>query len=402
MKRILTTVVLALTGLLAIAQPQDGLVAYYSFDACDATDDLGNGADGIISGNAICGCGVSGSGLRLDGNTMVQFLGNLEQTFKAEFTISFFILPDPSGNSTMSILSKSEVCGIDSTLELRYNPVSKTVGLTLSQHANSSVRTTYRVPDNRCYHHITFVRRTRELLVYYDGVQVGLMPSVALVDVTNDGILTLGGSPCLANGEVPYRGVIDELRLYNRALTSSEVAELYIPSDKITSPDTILFTGTDMQVRLPSTCASSITWQPALGVSETDIAQPILAPLTSTDYNVTLDYGFCRAMDTIRITVADSSDLTCDHVFFPNGFTPNGDGLNDVWGMSNLVFLGDFISLQVFDRWGGRVFEATEPNQFWDGTLNGTQLDPGPFAYIFTYRCLEEEKRKAGSVMLIR
>lgn len=387
---------------MASGQPMDGLIAYYSFDACDATDDLGNGADGIISGNALCGCGVSGAGLRLDGSTMVQFLGNLEQSFKAEFTISLFFIPEPAGNSIMSMLSKSEICGIDSTLEMRYNPVAREVNLSLSQHANNLVRTQYRLPANRCYHHITFVRRNRELLVYYDGVQVGASPSVAFVDVTNDGLLSFGGSPCLANGEVPFRGVIDELRIYNRALTSSEVEELYLPVDNIISPDTILFTGTSMQVRLPITCAGNISWQPATGVSNSAEAQPILTPLVSTDYVVTLDYDFCRAMDTIQITVADSSDLTCDHVFFPNGFTPNGDGINDVWGMSNLVFLGDFVSLQVFDRWGGRVFEALTPSDQWDGTINGKQLDPGPFAYMFTYTCGGQEKRKAGTVMLLR
>ncbi len=53
-----------------------------------------------------------------------------------------------------------------------------------------------------------------------------------------------------------FRGVLDELRFYNRALTSFEVQDLYIPVDKITSPDTVLFTGTSMQVRLPVTCAS--------------------------------------------------------------------------------------------------------------------------------------------------
>src|SRR5690606_18119132 len=66
------------------AQPLDGLVAYYSFDACDAREDTGSGADGIIMGNAACGCGVQSNGLRLDGNTSVQILADFDVLFTAD------------------------------------------------------------------------------------------------------------------------------------------------------------------------------------------------------------------------------------------------------------------------------------------------------------------------------
>ena len=153
------------------AQPIDGLIAYYSFDACDAKDDTGGGADGIIVGNATCGCGVLGNGLRFDGNTIVQILGNPDVLFADDFTISFFVQPDPQGNNVMNILSKSEVCGIDSTVELRYNPGLREMSLTMSQHANLSFRSAYRLPVTRCYHHIVFVRRDRDLYLYYDDVE---------------------------------------------------------------------------------------------------------------------------------------------------------------------------------------------------------------------------------------
>lgn len=383
-------------------QPTDGLVAYYSFDACDATEDTGSGADGIIMGNAICGCGVKGNGLQFDGNTTVQILGNLDLLFGDDFTISFFMLPDPQSPATMDILSKSEICGIDSTVELRYNPANRNISLTMSEHANNSFRSFYALPATRCYHHIAFVRSDRNIYVYYDGIQQPLTGSMFFVKIENDGILTLGGGPCLANGEVSFRGVLDELRMYNRALNSSEVQELNSPIDDITTPDTVLFTGTSMQVRLPVTCASSIQWTPSGGVSNTGIAQPILNPPATTTYEVELDYGFCVAHDSIQITVADSADLDCNKVFFPTGFTPNGDNINDDWGMSNVVFLGEFISLQVFDRWGGELFRSDIQSTLWDGTFNGEDLMPGLYVYQFHYNCNGEERRKTGSVTLIR
>ncbi len=234
------------------------------------------------------------------------------------------------------------------------------------------------------------------------GVEKSKTPSMALVRIINDGILTLGAGPCLANGDVRFRGVLDELRFYSRALTTFEVQELYIPVDKITSPDTVLFTGSSMQVKLPVTCASSVQWSPSTGVSNTTIAQPTFTPPATTLYGVNLNYGFCQAFDSIKVTIADSSDLDCDKVFFPTGFTPNQDNINDDWGFSNTVFLGQFVSLEVYDRWGGQVFSALDPNNRWDGTNNGEEISPGQYTYLFTYTCEGQERKKAGSVVMIR
>ncbi len=402
MRTLILNLTLLFSSLAVFAQPTDGLVGYYSFDACDATEETGLGTDGLIIGNATCGCGVSGNGLQFDGSTSVQILSNIDLIFANDFTISFFILPNPQGNAIMDILSKSEVCGIDSTMELKYNPVTRSMSLALSQQANLSTKATYALPVDRCYHHITFVRQSRELLMYYDGVQVALSASSTIVRIINNGILTIGAGPCLANGEVQFRGTLDELRFYNRALSTQEVRQLYLPVDKITSPDTVLFTGTAMQVRLPITCASSINWSPSAGVSNTMIAEPQLSPTSSTVYDVFLNYGFCQAFDSIKVTVADTADLSCNKIFFPSGFTPNGDNLNDTWGMSNVVFLGDFLALEIYDRWGGQVFRTMDPTMDWDGSKDGELLMPGQYIYMFTYKCDGEERRKSGSVVMIK
>jgi hypothetical protein len=282
-----------------MAQPVDGLLAYYSFDACDATDDSGGGTNGIIMGNALCGCGAQSNGFKFDGNTTIQLLGSTDVLFGADFTISLFLQPDPQGNATMNILSKSEACGIDSTVELRYNPVTREVSLTLSQQSNNSFRSAYILPADRCYHHIVFVRRDRDVFCYYDGIEQSKIGSTAFVKVLNNGVFTIGGGPCQANGEVPFRGTLDEIRFYNRALTSLEVQELNLPVDKITSPDTVLFTGSSMQIRLPQTCATSVQWTPTAGVNTPNIAEPVITPPATTIYSVRMNYGFCQATDSI-------------------------------------------------------------------------------------------------------
>ena len=175
-----------------------------------------------------------------------------------------------------------------------------------------------------------------------------------------------------------------------------------MPVDRIVSPDTVLFTGTSMQIRLPVTCASSISWSPTTGVNPPNIAEPIISPPATNVYYVNFDYGFCQATDSIRITVADSADLECENVFFPTGFTPNGDKINDDWGMSNVVFLGEFVSLQVYDRWGGEIFQSDTQAERWDGTRGGEEIMPGQYIYYFNFKCSGEEKQKVGSVVMIR
>ena len=67
-----------------------------------------------------------------------------------------------------------------------------------------------------------------------------------------------------------------------------------------------------------------------------------------------------------------------------------------------MVFLGQFRSLDVYDRWGGKVFSATDPSEHWDGTLNGEVVNPGQFLYQFIYTCEGQERKKTGAFVLIR
>ncbi|MDZ4752227.1 MAG: PKD domain-containing protein [Flavobacteriales bacterium] len=54
-------------------------------------------------------------------------------------------------------------------------------------------------------------------------------------------------------------------------------------------------------------------------------------------------------------------------IFAPNAFTPDGDGINDVWQIIGKGFADENFKLIVFDRWGNQVFSATTPHQSWTG-----------------------------------
>lgn len=68
--------------------------------------------------------------------------------------------------------------------------------------------------------------------------------------------------------------------------------------------------------------------------------------------------------------------------YIPNTFTPNGDGLNDTFGVSGEA-INDF-SMKIFNRWGKLIYETTNPNQRWDGRFEGEISLEGTYAYVIT------------------
>ncbi|MFM9008177.1 MAG: gliding motility-associated C-terminal domain-containing protein [Bacteroidota bacterium] len=69
-------------------------------------------------------------------------------------------------------------------------------------------------------------------------------------------------------------------------------------------------------------------------------------------------------------------------IYVPNAFTPNGDGMNDTWGVVGEAI--EEFDLQVFNRWGQLVYETSNPNAHWDGTHMGNQVPMGTYVYKVT------------------
>ena len=91
--------------------------------------------------------------------------------------------------------------------------------------------------------------------------------------------------------------------------------------------------------------------------------------------------------------------LSLYNVFTPNVFSPNDDGINDVFTI--LAAHGDILDrdLFVYDRWGSLVFRGTE----WDGKIGGEPANPGVFTYVFQILMEDGIKRQfSGTVTLLR
>jgi len=86
-------------------------------------------------------------------------------------------------------------------------------------------------------------------------------------------------------------------------------------------------------------------------------------------------------------------------VHIPNVFTPNGDGINDLFYADSVNYtVNRFL---IYDRWGVLVFESV-PGQPWDGNFNNKECSDGTYYYTFSYKWNGEDDSVAGFVTLIR
>ena len=109
------------------------------------------------------------------------------------------------------------------------------------------------------------------------------------------------------------------------------------------------------------------------------------------------EYG-CTDSDSISITINESG-----LVYIPNSFTPNGDGLNDIFKpICTYIQPVDF-NMYIFNRWGNEVFRTSDINAGWDGTINGQKVHQvTEFNFIIFYRDLTGKPfKESGSVLLI-
>ncbi|MEM9856078.1 MAG: gliding motility-associated C-terminal domain-containing protein [Bacteroidota bacterium] len=90
-----------------------------------------------------------------------------------------------------------------------------------------------------------------------------------------------------------------------------------------------------------------------------------------------------------------------NNIYFPNAFTPNGDGNNDTFSVKGRFIVN--YDLRIFNRWGEEVFNTTDPDVSWDGTREGKSLPLGAYAFKVDIKDQAgQEITEAGTVLLLR
>jgi gliding motility-associated-like protein len=403
-----TFLCLFLTCSLMAQNLDDGLIAHFPFDGYPIVDKSGNGNKAISNGDTTLACGAEGNSLRFDGlSTGILFIGPaVFDNFKTgPFAVSFYFKPSNQvGNATLDILSKRQGCNSDSVFAIRYTPVSNTISVELSENVNNRSVIVQRLDFNRCWQHIVVVREFQRLALYINGRLAQTSYAPKRVNITNAAPLRLAGSPCLTTTDRRFSGFLDELRIYNRPLTDDEVGLLYRAPDRIANKDTIMFLGSTINVNSTNTCATDFKWTPAADVDSPLVAKTIIKPRAGGyfKYVLTMKEAQCTSVDTLRVTVIDPKTLACDQVFLPKAFTPNGDGPNDYFFISNPYAIEELLDFEILDAWGARMFYTVDKFAKWDGTFGGKSLNPGVYVWKTRFKCKDEIKSNFGSVTIIK
>jgi gliding motility-associated-like protein len=150
-----------------------------------------------------------------------------------------------------------------------------------------------------------------------------------------------------------------------------------IPLPKATfGPDTVLCLGQSILLDASTTGDPEYLWQNGA----TDPVQAVAEP--GGTYSVTASNICGEKTASITISFED-----CREVYFPNAFSPNGDGINDVFMPFDGGDVGVVHSLRVFDRWGELVFQFYDftPNVLaagWNGFFKGKNASQGVYAWL--------------------
>ncbi|MBS1566947.1 MAG: PKD domain-containing protein [Bacteroidetes bacterium] len=139
-------------------------------------------------------------------------------------------------------------------------------------------------------------------------------------------------------------------------------------------------------------------WRPSAGLSNAAVRTPTATLQNETTFFIDMQSAAgCITTDTLLVRIFRNND-----VFVPTGFTPDGDGRNDVFRVT-LVQAREFHYLRVFNRSGRMIFETTDATRGWDGSWNGRPQPADTYMWSCEAIGLDGKLiRKSGSVTLIR
>jgi gliding motility-associated-like protein len=201
-------------------------------------------------------------------------------------------------------------------------------------------------------------------------------------------------------------------KFFYRADTSQNLVTLYIPRRCDTLKDSIALYWLDPRLTPPLYTVDSSYCKQAEGAVKLTLTNrnDYLSYLWKGD---SLPYIFVNTLGTTKFFAKnlcyekyfDIPPYSCplDPIGLPSAFSPNGDKLNDSWGLQgakNIILH----SLSIYNRWGEKVFETTNPNHVWDGSYKGEPTPLGSYQYYIDYEYTPQGIRKnhRGEVSVVR
>ena len=151
---------------------------------------------------------------------------------------------------------------------------------------------------------------------------------------------------------------------------------------------------------------AELSWTPDLYVDFVGVDRFVVKGIQDVTYvAVAESYEGCQFVDSLVVRVGDDAV----RIYIPNTFSPNGDGINDLFGINPYgATVTQIRSLVILDRWGGVLYSASnldsdDPRAFWDGSANGNECMPGVYTYYLEVEIIDGSfRRVAGDITLVR
>ncbi len=162
---------------------------------------------------------------------------------------------------------------------------------------------------------------------------------------------------------------------------------------------------TAYEFRFTADCSTKfITLEAEFGDENRDWAYLLIDSLSITATN-TFDSIECEK-PPVDTTIVDTVPLgkPC-HMYIPNAFSPNGDGINDIFQVYADCVMQHF-KMDIFDRWGNNIYTVSDEDTGWDGTGRNQNAHVGTYVYQLLYTFLDEQGKerstlRSGMIMLL-
>ena len=397
---------------------EEGLVAYYPFNG-NANDASGNGNNGAVIG-----------ALPADDRD-----GNSNSAYSFDGEDDYIVVPDAnsldfgSNNFSFSFWVKysSQAGGYDDIaavyMKSEYNEPKTGTAFILEQPVNGRVqfRTSSNNPlssvggglNQNEWTHFVSLRESNVLKLYING-QLDATLEVPIDNVTNDKALFFGGhqSDMLAQ---KLSGLLDDIRIYNRALNADEVTSLFEGSNNVLSVElgddniypvnttSIYLHNSQQGVSYQLISGGSNYGEPQIGNGNT--LEFLISGLTQTTTFSILATNMTSGCQLILNTELTVKVIPFDDevvIEAPNAFTPNSDYINDYFE----IYTEGIYEANVWikDQWGVLITEFDGLSEKWDGLMeSGKEAPSAPYFYVLTAKDLGGgAHERQGVVYLIR
>ncbi len=400
---LISILIMFLSGV--VGKAQGTLIAEFTMDQCNLENDLGV-LSGDLFGASSCVCGVRSNGLVFDGSIAFgTFDAGFNDVLMGDWTMSFYVRVDNAENQTVDLFYLGENCGRDSVFSVKYFSSSGRFRVRLSDSPNNEVQVDGQSDPNSCWQYVAIVKESSRLSLYINGVLTEQNASISSLALNVDARLSISNSPCLTGSTNPdskLMGRIDELRFYDYPLSQMEIGLADYRPDQILINDTTIFVGNSVLIATGGSCSDDFTWMPSRYLNDPNRLNPVATPEETTTYTLEIRDGGCTIVNSVQINVVSTEEISCEQLQLPTAFTPNGDRVNDRFGISNGFLVERIEGFEIFNRWGGRVFYADDVTGSWDGNYKGQKAPPASYVYLVRYLCGGQLYQKTGTLHLIR